>query len=136
MVRGCSFLFGNTHVRPWKSRKFINTKKSTQSLQKLNNIMIPALKRDRRGCRQLSSKTHCKHPFSLAENTVPNSKRMLPSHSFVLHNDPSSSRICRKIDQYDKEIICLAVMLLTLNNQYYMQSSQPKRPKESLSLFS
>ena len=43
-----------------------------QSLQKFKNIMIPALKRgeDWR-CRQLSSETHCKLPFSLTKNKVP-----------------------------------------------------------------
>ena len=39
------------------------------------------------------------------------------SHSFVLHYDASSSWIFRKIEQYDKEIMYMAVMLLTLNNQ-------------------
>ena len=90
------------------------------------------------------------------------SKRMQPSFSFVLHYDTSFSWIFRKTEQYGKEIMYLAVMFLTLNNQYqkhiipkrltncdkvlrfgvicvcqyYIQSSQPKRPKESLSLFS
>ena len=43
----------------------------------------------------------------------------------------------RKSEQYDKEIVYLAVMFLALNNrQYYIQSSQTERPEESLSLFS
>ena len=37
---------------------------------------------------------------------------------------------------YDKEIMYLAVMFLTLNDQYYIQSSQSKWPKESLSQLS
>ena len=92
------------------------------------------------------------------------SKRMQPSLSFVLHYDTSSSWIFRKTEQCGKEIIYPAVMFLTFNNQYqkhitpkrltspncdkvicfgvicfcqyYIQSSHPKRPKESLSLFS
>ena len=56
---------------------------------------------------------------------------------FVLHYDSSSSWIFRKCEQYGKEIAYLAVMFLALNNhQYYIQSSQTERPKESLSLFS
>ena len=46
------------------------------------------------------------------------SKRMQPSLSFVLHYDTSSSWIFRKTEQYGKEIMYLAVMFLTLNNQY------------------
>ena len=64
------------------------------------------------------------------------SKRMQPLLSFVLHYDTSFSWIFRKSEQYDKEIVYLAVMFLALNNQYYIQSSQTERPKESLSLFS
>ena len=62
---------------------------------------------------------------------------MKPLLSFVLHYDISSSWIFRKSEQYDKEIVYLAVMFLALNNhQYYIQSSQTERPKESLSFFS
>ena len=75
-------------------------------------------------------------PFFTRKEHGSYSKRMQPSHSFVLHYDASPSWIFRKTEQYDKEKMYLAVMLLTLNNQYYIQSSQPKRPKESLSLFS
>ena len=68
---------------PLLQRAYSSQKKSMQSLQKLNNIMIPALKGGRRRCRQLPSKTHCKDPFSLAKNMVPNSKRMLPCIAFI-----------------------------------------------------
>ena len=63
---------------------------------------------------------------------------MQPLLSFVLHYDTSfSAWIFRKSEQYDKEIVYLAVMFLALNNhQYYIQSSQTERPKESLSFFS
>ena len=63
---------------------------------------------------------------------------MQPQLLFVLHYDTSSSLIFRKSEQYGKEIVYLPVMFLALNNhlQYYIQSSQTERPKESLSLFS
>ena len=62
---------------------------------------------------------------------------MQSSLLFVLHCDTSSSWIFRKSEQYGKQIAYLAVMFLALNNhQYYIQSSQTERPKESLSLFS
>ena len=62
---------------------------------------------------------------------------MQPLLLFVLHYDTSSSLIFRKSEQYDKEIVYMAMMFLALNNhQYYIQSLQTERPKESLSLFS
>ena len=46
---------------------------------------------------------------------------MQPSLLFVLQYNISSSWIFRKSEQYDKEIVYLAVMFLALNNhQYYI----------------
>ena len=49
--------------------------------------------------------------------------------SCVLYYDTQSSRTFRRNEHFKKEKLYLTRMVLTLNNNYYMQSSQPKRPK-------
>ena len=91
--------------------------KSMQSLQKLNYIMIhdTCVKTRLKTMSAVIFRNTLQRPFFFTSKEHGYySKWMQPSHSFVLHYDASSSWIFRKTEQYGKEIMYLAVMLLTL----------------------
>ena len=55
--------------------------------------------------------------------------KVLCLDSCVSYCDTQSSWTFRRNEHFKKENLHLTGMFLTLNNQYYMQRSQPKRPK-------
>ena len=96
--------------------------RSMQSVQ-----MILTLKRGQKGWRQLFSETLQRTVFTNNEGSL------LCFMCFILRQ-----LVLLKLSREWAlwlEKLYLAKMVLTLNIQYYMQSSQPKRPKEFLLLF-
>ena len=95
---------------------------SIQSVQ-----MILTLKRGQKGWRQLFSETLQRTVFANNEGSLFCFMCFILRHLVLL-------KLSREW-ALSNEKLYLAGMGLTLKNQYYMQSSQPKRPKEFLLLF-